>query len=432
MSKIPQINHQDRAESRLASQYNESENLIGYIRALVEEDDSLEQVFQDVLYKRSIDEGEGVQLDILGSLIGQPRELVDAAIIGYFGFQSAPSALGFGTVGDPTIGGRYRSLGEPTNGTRVLSDEEYRVYLRARAKKNNTRSTVEDIIELITFILNSEQVVLVEGETSYSVSIGKVLSDGEKAFITQTDLIPKTLGVGVTYQEHDPSNFFGFEGVPNAEGYGILPYVLSYNGTNIFTDPTDPTEWGAFSDPDTDFSLVTEENPSGVPSVARLEYVGPLNMGIELSPFDAPLTIGEDFFICALVKPESLNYLRLWFQHNGSGTVTEESIVVSIDSGMHNTISGGGSLQSVKSEITTHGYYLVQAHFKAQGNFDYRGGIYGAGDLSNGPITVGEVLKIQNIFAGTTSTGDFPAVTATEQEKENSVDPIGGKYASLL
>lgn len=43
------INHRDLAESRLATQFKESPNLIAYIRALIRENDELESVFQDLL-----------------------------------------------------------------------------------------------------------------------------------------------------------------------------------------------------------------------------------------------------------------------------------------------------------------------------------------------------------------------------------------------
>ena len=219
--KISQIEHRDLAESRMASEFSGSINLIGYIRALITESDNLEQVFQDLLYKRSIDTAFGVQLDILGSLIGQSRELIDADLVGYFSYQGVVEGLGFGDLNDPSVGGRYISLNEPTSGTRVLSDDEYRVFLRARTIKNSTRSTVNEILDMIVFVLDAEKVVMIEGHTSYSIAIGKVLSVGEKGFINGTDLIPKTLGVGVTYSEFDPASYFAYD-LEGSGGYGDL------------------------------------------------------------------------------------------------------------------------------------------------------------------------------------------------------------------
>jgi len=84
------------ALSRLGVQFSEAENLKNYISALLEEGQNLEDVFQNVLTYRNLSEASGVQLDILGELVGQSRNVIDGAFIPYFGFASTSSALPFG------------------------------------------------------------------------------------------------------------------------------------------------------------------------------------------------------------------------------------------------------------------------------------------------------------------------------------------------
>lgn len=217
------INHKELAISRLATQFRESTNLISYIRALLIEADTLEQVFCDLLEKRWIDTAEGIQLDILGAIVGQTREFIDAEIFDYFGFDDNIQAQSFGSIEDASIGGRFRFISEVTTGIRQLSDDEYRLFIRARISRNTTSSTPEDIIAQIRYIFNSPLVLLVDGDTFYEVSIGRKLSLNEKSILSDTDIIPKTAGVGVGYvTEFDTSDFFGFQGVPNSLGLGSI------------------------------------------------------------------------------------------------------------------------------------------------------------------------------------------------------------------
>ena len=217
-----QIDHEALAISRLATQFRDSTNLINYIKALLSEADTLEQVFQDILNKRWIDTAEGVQLDILGSIVGQPRILVDSVLLSYFGFDPDPGASSFGTIADPSIGGRFRGADEPTTGNRELTDGEYRVFIRARIIKNSIIPTVPATISFFKFLFDIEQVIIVDSNMQYTVQLGKALTANEKVFLLNTDLVPKVAAVGVGYQEFDPDSQFGFIGISASKGFGSV------------------------------------------------------------------------------------------------------------------------------------------------------------------------------------------------------------------
>jgi hypothetical protein len=216
------INHKELAESRLATQFKESINLINYLKALLVEADNLEQVFQDLLNKRWIDTAEGVQLDIIGAIVGQPRILVDATILSYFGFSPDPGAQSFGTVNDPSIGGRFRGKDESTTGNRGLTDDEYRVYIRARIVKNSIIPTLPELLSFLKFLFEVEQIIIIDGAMHYTVQFGRILTANEKAFLLNTDLVPKVAAVGVSYQEYEADSAFGFGGIPTSKGFGSV------------------------------------------------------------------------------------------------------------------------------------------------------------------------------------------------------------------
>ncbi len=180
------IDHESLAVSRLATQFRESTNLINYIKALLTEADTLEQVIRDIIDKRWIDTAEGVQLDILGTIVQQSR-IVDLE-----------------------------------TGTIQLTDEEYRLFIKNKIVVNQTHSTPEEIIAQIAFILDSPPILFTDGDVAYYVGIGKILSTEEKALLN-SGIVPKTAGVNANYAyEYDYDNSFGFQGVPNSAGFGDL------------------------------------------------------------------------------------------------------------------------------------------------------------------------------------------------------------------
>jgi len=215
------INHKELAESRVVTQFKES-NLIDYIKALLVEADTLEQVFQSLLTDRWIDTAQGVQLDILGAIVGQPRELVDAAILSYFGFFPNSGSSSFGSTLDPSIGGRFRSKDESTTGNRELSDNEYKVYIRARIIKNSIIPTLPETLSFFKFLFDVDHIVIIDSNMHYTVQIGRILTPNEKAFLINTDLVPKVAGVGVGYQEYESELAFGFGGIPTSKGFGSV------------------------------------------------------------------------------------------------------------------------------------------------------------------------------------------------------------------
>lgn len=219
---VETINHKALAISRLATQFKSSTNLINYIRTIIDEHDVLETEMFEVINQRTLENANGKVLDIIGALVGQGREFVDAEIFDYFGFADHPQAQSFGSVNDNSVGGRFVEIGESITGFRYLSDDEYRSFIRARIAKNNTRSTPEDVIAQLSFIFNSPRIHFVDGQAFYEISIGRVLSANEKSLLFDTDIIPKTAGVAVGYvSEFDSSDFFAF-GVPGGGGFGSV------------------------------------------------------------------------------------------------------------------------------------------------------------------------------------------------------------------
>lgn len=196
------IDHLTKGLDRLAVQYSESTNFINYLSAILREHQTLEDALQDILNNRSIDTAFGIQLDIIGEIVGQPRILVDATAFQFFGFEGTIGALSFGTLTDAGIGGRFRSVVEQLTGNRLLVDTEYRTFIRARIIANYTNGTIEDMISAVKNILPGTNVVTIVEDAALrevTINVGRTLTANEQQFLSVTNLIPKPIGVKLTF-----------------------------------------------------------------------------------------------------------------------------------------------------------------------------------------------------------------------------------------
>ncbi len=98
---LNKLDHEAQAMSRLLAQFSEAPKLQGYIKALMSEANAIECAFIDVLAGRSLNTATGAQLDVIGEIVGQPREVVDASTLTFFGYGT------FGTCGAPAGTGGY-------------------------------------------------------------------------------------------------------------------------------------------------------------------------------------------------------------------------------------------------------------------------------------------------------------------------------------
>lgn len=135
-------------------QYQESLILKQYLLAFVEEMDDLFCAIEDVYFGRFLENAVGAQLDIIGDILQQSRN-IDLGTI-YFGFQGATGADGFGTVTDPLQGGLFKS--NDLSGTTItpLDDEVYRRVLKCKgALLNSDDSSIEDIYRSVNILMGA-------------------------------------------------------------------------------------------------------------------------------------------------------------------------------------------------------------------------------------------------------------------------------------
>ena len=216
------LDHQALGRSRIATQYTESQKFLAYVRALLESSAELEAVLQKVAEQTDIDIAEGVNLDVIGEIVGVSRILPNSIAVRFFGFEGQPGGDVFGEEGVLGIGSRFRDELEPETATSVLADPEYRLLIRAKIVKNHAHGTNEDILQGLAYLFNAPRTVVEDlGGMAIGVAIGRQLTFQEKVLVTVLDILPRPAGVRINWREtFDSANYFGFDGQPGALSFG--------------------------------------------------------------------------------------------------------------------------------------------------------------------------------------------------------------------
>lgn len=205
------INYQEEAEGRVTQQFKDKPNIENLLKVWLNGYQEIQEILLDIELIKDIDESSGVQLDNIGVIIGQPRELVDLSATGFFGFEEDPGAQPFGSVSN-SQGGLYYSLDNPDSGVIGLSDALYRTFLDSKIIQNNAGTNPEEIIDIVKKIFNTETVELFEGGSDedepavFTLNIGRDWNDEELTVFPGLDetevatrLIPKPAGVRIEY-----------------------------------------------------------------------------------------------------------------------------------------------------------------------------------------------------------------------------------------
>ena len=127
------------ARSRYTQQFKDKPVFDAYVKIVMQEIAELQTAFKDLKQLRDLDNAVGVQLDVIGDIVGQPRVLVDFTLFPYFGFDTAPQAKTFGTTADVGIGGYFKSVSDVNGSPFEVDDDTYRFLIRARIAANITQ-----------------------------------------------------------------------------------------------------------------------------------------------------------------------------------------------------------------------------------------------------------------------------------------------------
>jgi hypothetical protein len=216
------ISHRETGLDRVACQYENSTKFLAHLTALLEQHDELEAVYQKISEQLDIDLAEGVNLDVVGDIVGVGRILPNSIPMQFFGFDGQPVAAGFGEEGFLGVGARFRDELESEAATSVLADIEFRMLIRAKIVKNHSHGTNEDMLASLAFLFNTPRVIVDDpGGMTINVAIGRQLTWQEKYIVKSLNVLPKAGGVRIgSYVTYAAANYFGFDGQPGSLSFG--------------------------------------------------------------------------------------------------------------------------------------------------------------------------------------------------------------------
>lgn len=181
-----------QAKSRVITQYREATRLLAELTVLV---GIVQEIENALIVVKGLDDYlnpavGGVNLDVTGEIVGQPRRL--------------------------------------SNGTDV-TDTLYRTLITARIGLNSTTSSSPDVLVAIALVLGISSGIIYRdwGVMSIGYQIPRAPTSDEVALLG-SDIIPRPMGVEMERSWYDSTNFFGFSANPSAHGYGVGKLATSF------------------------------------------------------------------------------------------------------------------------------------------------------------------------------------------------------------
>lgn len=191
------------AQSRVAGALTKSRKFRAYVGVLADVFTEVRDALLTIEGVLDIDNQQGVVLDLIGAIVGQPRRLLGAAPRSFFGFKiTSPGDFarprGFGDRANSTWGGAMWSRGASLAGSALMQDADYKFALKARIKKNNLRldgvqSWIDQLYDIIYLVIpdHAEFPLFITARgMSITLCFGRKLLGREVALLLQAGILP--------------------------------------------------------------------------------------------------------------------------------------------------------------------------------------------------------------------------------------------------
>lgn len=144
---------------RLLSQYKNSTGIKNFLASMTEQTQDLNNIEMTVFIGRCLENAQGVQLDIIGRIVGIARPTVIGEEILYFQWDSTPPQYWDSQSG-------WYVTNAPTTGYVPVSDAIYRRFIIGKIFKNQvTGGTIPEILAFIKIVFSVDaSITPVDGE----------------------------------------------------------------------------------------------------------------------------------------------------------------------------------------------------------------------------------------------------------------------------
>lgn len=208
--------------ARVIQQYTESPKFLAFLIALLELELDTEDALQNMKLQTAIDTAEGASLYTIATIVGAPIVYTQELVSDFIAFADQIAGFTFWDANDPDIkGGRWREEGELETTIEDLWAAQ-RLVIRCTILRNHSTGTGDSIHRGLMFLFpNVSCIIYDEKNMSFSLGIGRYLTEVERQLLMLYDILPRPIGVRlnqiVAFDEH----YFGFEDQWGAETFDV-------------------------------------------------------------------------------------------------------------------------------------------------------------------------------------------------------------------
>lgn len=173
-----------------------------------------------------LDLAVGAQLDVLGRIVGIPREVPDVIAKTYFGFTINPDSLGFADrFNSLRIGGPFFDKFSNQYTALQLNDNDYRFFIRVKVALNWASAYVSSldrigIQDVILAAFDGRAYVVDNLDMTLTLYVSPAVSEERLRLTSRLNLLPKPQGVRYSVIiQAEPAATFGFSRNPLSLGF---------------------------------------------------------------------------------------------------------------------------------------------------------------------------------------------------------------------
>ena len=195
-------------KKRIYAQYKDKLNAVKWLSINPTIANQFAIMLEKLQNSYNIDLNEGVQLDVIGRLVGQDRNFRAESMVVFVPVaEFSSNANNAKEFGDESA--QFSAPTEPFAG--VLNDLQYRKALKTRISKNASSATIDEIIQSIKLVLDDDvKVSLHDGQNmSFSIDIEGNVSAESQLLLKSNLIVNRPQGVGFQGYTLNTTQFSG-------------------------------------------------------------------------------------------------------------------------------------------------------------------------------------------------------------------------------
>ena len=191
--------------TRIYAQYRDKPKAVAWYNIVPSLGGQIADAYEQVRTSYNIDTANSDELDTIGHIVVIDRSYESSVTFDpdtFFGGDTLATQFGGSDSQFETVGGTI---------TDEISDEIYRVLIKAKIAKNNSDATLDGIVKALEYITGVSPINVIDNEDmTFSVSFGAELNDTQRFVFNTFDILPRPQGVRfLGYTEETSITQFG-------------------------------------------------------------------------------------------------------------------------------------------------------------------------------------------------------------------------------